>query len=113
MAIIPSGDIATRTFTAKLKIEHGPALLEGMEATVMLPTASAVDGLLVPRDAVINQFGSDVVFLAAEGVAKMVPVKIEGYQGMQVAVTGAGLETGQQVVIKGNERIRDGQPVRF
>jgi hypothetical protein len=36
-----------------------------------------------------------------------------GYQGMQVAVTGAGLEAGQQVVVKGNERIRDGQPVRF
>jgi hypothetical protein len=31
---------------------------------------------------------------------------------MQVSVTGAGIEAGQKVVIKGNERIRDGQPVR-
>ena len=84
-----------------------------MQATVMLPTATAINGLLVPRDAVINQFGRNVIFLAAEGTAKVVPVQIMGYQGMQVAVTGAGIEAGQKVVIKGNERIRDGQAIRF
>jgi RND family efflux transporter MFP subunit len=113
VTLVPKGDLATRTFTAKFKMAQDPALFEGMEATTILPTATAVDGLLVPRDAVINQFGRDVIFLAEEGMAKMIPVEVEGYQGMQAAVTGAGLEAGQQVVIKGNERIRDGQPVRF
>lgn len=113
MTLVPKGDLATRTFTAKFKLDHDPALFEGMEATAILPTAAAVEGLLVPRDAVINQFGRDVIFLAAEGTAKMIPVQVEGYQGLLVAVTGTGLEAGQQVVIKGNERIRDGQPVRF
>jgi hypothetical protein len=80
---------------------------------VRLPTATAIKGLLVPRDAVIKQFGRDVVFLAVEGIAQMVPVQVMGYQGMQVAVSGEGIEEGQMVVIKGNERIRDGQPVRF
>jgi len=113
ITLVPKGDLATRTFTAKFKMGHDPALFEGMEATVILPTAAEVDGLLVPRDAVINQSGRNVIFLAVEGVAKMISVQIEGYQGMQVAVTGAELEAGQQVVTKGNERIRDGQPVRF
>jgi RND family efflux transporter MFP subunit len=113
LTLIPKGDFATRTFTAKFRMKDNPKLIEGMQATVMLPTATTINGLLVPRDAVINQFGRDVIFLAAEGIAKMVPVEINGYQGMQVAVTGAGIEAGQKVVIKGNERIRDGQAVRF
>lgn len=113
LTLIPKGDTATRTFTAKFRIKSNPDLMEGMEATVMLPTAPAINGLLVPRDGVIKQFGSDVIFLAVNEMAKMVPVEILGYQGMQVAVSGEGLEAGQKVVTKGNERIRDGQPVRF
>jgi RND family efflux transporter MFP subunit len=113
LTIIPKGDIATRTFSAKFKVRNTLNLVEGMEARVQLPTAAAFDGLLVPRDAVINQFGRDVIFLAVEGTAKMIPVQIKGYQGMQVSIAGAGIEAGQEVVIKGNERIRDGQAIRF
>ena len=43
----------------------------------------------------------------------MVPVKIRGYQGMLIAVDGEGLAFGQQVVVKGNERIQDDQSIRF
>jgi len=111
--IIPKGDIATRTFTAKFSVEHKAGLIEGMQASVMLPTSKAIDGLLVPRDAVINQSGQNVLFLAVEGIAKAIPVQVLGYQGMQFAVSGTGLKVGQQVVIKGNERIRDGQPLLF
>ncbi|SHJ96258.1 RND family efflux transporter, MFP subunit [Malonomonas rubra DSM 5091] len=110
---IPQGDVATRTFTVKLKLKNAKGLIEGMEAQAQLPNGPRLQGLLVPRDAVIKQFGMDVVFLAVEGAAKMVPVQINGYQGMKVAVAGEGLEAGAQVVVKGNERIRDGQGIRF
>lgn len=110
---IPQGDVATRTFSVILRLKNNFKLIEGMEAHVMLPSGKKVEGLLVPRDAVIKQRGKDVLFLAVEGKAKMVPVQIRGYQGMQVAVAGEGLEAGQQVVVKGNERIRDGQAIRF
>lgn len=110
---IPQGDVATRTFTVKLKLKNANGLVEGMEAHAQLPNGQKLEGLLVPRDAVLKQFGQDVLFLAVEGVAKMLPVKIRGYQGMQVAVAAEGLAAGQQVVVKGNERIRDGQAIRF
>ncbi|NIQ12635.1 MAG: efflux RND transporter periplasmic adaptor subunit, partial [Gammaproteobacteria bacterium] len=90
LTLIPKGDFSTRTFTAKFRMKSNPKLIEGMQATVMLPTAAAINGLLVPRDAVIKQFGRDVIFLAVEGTAKMIPVQIMGYQGMQVAVSGEG-----------------------
>ena len=110
---IPQGDVATRTFTVKLKLHDAKGLIEGMEAHAKLPNGPKLEGLLVPRDAVIKQFGRDVIFLAVDGQAKMIPVEVKGYQGMQVAVAGQEIEAGAQVVIKGNERIRDGQGIRF
>jgi len=110
---IPQGDVATRTFRVKLRIDAADGLVEGMEARASLPNGPKLDGLLVPRDAVIKQFGKQLVFLAIDGKAKMVPVKVNGYQEMMVSVEGPGLTAGALVVTKGNERIRDGQAVRF
>lgn len=110
---IPRGDVATRTFTVKLKLENAPGLIGGMEAHAQLPNGPILEGLLIPRDAVLKQFGRDLIFLAVDGKAKMIPVQIRGYQGMRVAVEGQGIDVGAQVVVKGNERIRDGQAIRF
>lgn len=110
---VPQGDVATRTFAVKLRLKNDLGLIEGMEARALLPAGEKVDGLLVPRDAVIKQHGMDILFLAVEGKAKMVPVQIRGHRGMQVAVASDDLAAGQQVVVKGNERISDGQAIRF
>ena len=110
---IPQGDIATRTFTVKLALDQAKGLIGGMEAHVSLPNGPKLDSLLVPRDAVLKQFGKQIIFLAVEGKAKQVAVRVNGYQGMQVAIEAPELAAAQQVVIKGNERIRDGQAIRF
>lgn len=111
--IIPRGDIATRTFTVKLKLLEAAGLLAGMEASAQLPNGPTINGLLVPRDAVIKAFGNDVIYLAEGNTAKMMPVRINGYRGMQVAISAPGISAGAQVVVKGNERIHDGQAIRF
>ncbi len=110
---IPQGDLATRTFTVKLKLKSAKGLIQGMEARALLPNGPKIESLLVPRDAVVKQAGKDILFLVIEGQAKAIPVEIHGYQGMMIAVSGEGLTVEQQVVVKGNERIRDGQSVRF
>ncbi len=110
---IPQGDLATRSFTVKLKLENTEGLIEGMEARVQLPNGPKKESLLVPRDAVVKHAGKNVLFLAVEGQAKMVPVEIHGYQGLLIAVGGKGLMVNQTVVIRGNERIRDGQSIRL
>ena len=109
---IPKGDVATRTFSVKVRFKNTVGLIEGMEARAILPVGVAFEGILVSRDAVINKYGSDVVFAMVDGVAKMIPVSVLGYQGMSASVTGPGLESGMQIVVKGNERIRDSQPLR-
>lgn len=111
LAIIPSGDVATRTFTVKVRAEGAKGLYEGMGARVSLPVGPAFDGMLVNRDAVINKFGSDVVFVEEGGIARMIRVRVAGYDGAQAAITGEGLLAGMRAVVKGNERLMDAQPV--
>ncbi|MCP4694686.1 MAG: efflux RND transporter periplasmic adaptor subunit [Desulfobacterales bacterium] len=111
--VVPRGDIATRTFSIKLRLPNTAGLIEGMEARAHLPVAARTDGLLAPRDAVMNKYGKDVVFTVADSSAKMTPIKVKGYIGLMAGIEGPGLSPGMKIVIKGNERIRNGQPVRI
>lgn len=110
-AIIPRGNIETRTFPVKIRIENNTELIEGQEAHIKLPTAPKQECLIVPRDALITQFGHTVVFSVENDVAKMHPVKVVGYDGMKAGIQAMDLSPGMKVVIKGNERLRDSQPV--
>jgi RND family efflux transporter MFP subunit len=110
-AIVPRGDVATRTFPLKIRILNSASLKEGMEARVALPIAEKKQSLVVPRDAVITMFGRTVLFAVDESRAKMIPVKVIGYEETMAGVNAQGLKEGMKVVVKGNERLRDGQPV--
>ncbi|MBG0776820.1 MAG: efflux RND transporter periplasmic adaptor subunit [Desulfovibrionaceae bacterium] len=110
-AVIPQGDVATRTFPVKLRVRNTGFLAQGMEARARLPIAEAVSSVLVPRDAVISARGTLVVWTVAEGKAVAVPVEVLAYEGLQAAVTGQGLTEGASVVVKGNERLMPGQAV--
>ena len=109
--IVPRGDISTRTFPVKIRVKNDLSLIEGMEASVKLPTGEKRKALLVPRDAVITIFGKTVLFAVIDSKAVMIPVKVVGYEEMTAGVDADRLREGMKVVVKGNERLRDGQEV--
>jgi RND family efflux transporter MFP subunit len=111
LAIVPRGEISTRTFPVKIRVPNRFSLIEGMEARVGIPSGEKEKTLLVPRDALVTAMGQTVVFTVVDAKAKMVPVPVIRYVGKDVAVRANGLKAGMEVLIKGNERIRDGQPV--
>ena len=111
IAVVPRGDIATRTFPVKIRTLNTLALIEGMSARVVLPTAKPKKTLVVPRDAVIPVFGQTVVYAVKDSKAQMIPVSVIGYQDLIAGIEGQGLAEDMQVVVKGNERLRDGQRV--
>ncbi len=111
VAIVPAGDTSTRTFPVKIGIPNDSELIEGMEVRVTLPAGKRQKALTVPRDAVITAYGNTVVYAVNDSKAAMIPVKIIGYNGMTAGIQGQGLAEGMNVVIKGNERLRPGQPV--
>lgn len=110
-AIVPQGDIQTRTFPIKIRVNSNTSLIEGMEAKANLPIGEKKKALMVPRDALLSRFGNTIVFAVVESTAKMIPVNVVGYAGMQAGVESPLLKQGMKVVIKGNERLMDGQPV--
>ncbi|MBI5666118.1 MAG: efflux RND transporter periplasmic adaptor subunit [Nitrospirae bacterium] len=110
-ALVPKGDISTRTFPVRVRVKNSGTLIEGMEARVIMPVGEKDKTLIVPRDAVITAFGNTVVYAVIDSAAKMFPVKVAGYQGMTVGIKAEGLKEGMKVVVKGNERLRDGQAV--
>jgi RND family efflux transporter MFP subunit len=112
-ASIAKGDTKTRTFPVKFKAKvNNDFLYEGMEVKINLPRTKKQNALMVPRDAVIKRFGKNVIFLNADGIAKMLPVEILGYTLKNVAVSASGLLEGARVVVKGNERIFPKQSIK-
>ncbi|MBW2488677.1 MAG: efflux RND transporter periplasmic adaptor subunit [Deltaproteobacteria bacterium] len=111
LAVVPRGDVATRTFPVKIRTANTLALIEGMTAKVVLPVEKPRKSLLVPRDAVITVRGQTVIYAINDSKAQMIPVNVIGYQGLDAGIEGAGLADGMQVVVKGNERLRNGQMV--
>lgn len=112
-AIIPKGDISTRTFPVKLSFDEAPKpLYDGMEASLEIQSGASINAFIVPRDAIIKRFGQQVVFANAEGKAVMLPVQVVGYDAEGIAVSAQGLQEGMKVVTKGNERIFPNSPLQ-
>ncbi len=109
--IIPKGNISTRTFPVKIRVKNTMSLVEGMEAIVSLPVSHKEESLTVHRDAIITVYGKTVIYTVNDMKASSVPVKVNGYSGMTAGIFAEGLKEGMKVVVKGNERLRPGQPV--
>ena len=110
-AVLPEGDANTRTFPVRINIKNpNRKIKSGMEATVTFNLKNKKQALLVPKDAVVTVGNERLVYLVADGKTVPVNVSILGYYDGDVAIKGT-LKSGDQVVIRGNERLRPGQPV--
>jgi len=112
-SFVARGDVATRTFTTMFSLENPNGIVEGLEAHISLPKGGETNGLLVPRDAVVDKYGKTMVYRVLDGKAVEVPVRVGGYVGLQAVVTGEGLSPGQEIVVKGSKRVEDGLPLQF
>jgi len=79
--------------------------------TVRIPVDAPRDVLTVHKDAVLQQ-GGTAVYVVEEGEAVRKPVFLGDSAGSRFIVK-EGLEAGMLAVVRGNERLRPGQPVRF
>jgi len=116
-AIVPEADSQSRTFPVKIRVKNdigksGPLLKAGMLARVELPVGQAKKMLMAPKDAVVLNSNKRTVFVVDPDskVVSEVAVELGVSNGDLIEVSGA-LKAGQQVVIRGNERLRSGQSV--
>jgi RND family efflux transporter MFP subunit len=121
VAIInPQADSRSRTFPVKVRVENQfeaglPLLKAGMFARVTLPVGKPISRTLVPKDAVVLNGESAMLFVAAgppdKAVVKPVPVKLGPATGAWLAVTGE-VAPGDLIIVEGNERVRPGMEIR-
>ncbi len=119
--VIPQADTRSRTFPVKIRVtnqinDNEPLIKSGMMARVYLPTGNRQETLLVPKDAVVLGGPQKMVYAITPGEkdkpasVRPVPVQIGVADGTLLQVSGE-LNPGDQVVVRGNERLRPGQPV--
>lgn len=112
-AVLPQGDQNSRTFPVRINLPNPDLKIKsGMEATVTFNLPGLESALLVPKDAVVVEGNKRLIFSVTDGKAMPVYVKVIGYYDGNAAVKG-DLKPGDQVVIRGNERLRLGQTVRI
>ena len=84
----------------------------GSAVRVDLPAARQSAGLMVPRDAVIVRADGAHVFRVGKGdLAERIAVRVGNGDAKRVEVTGS-LAAGDRVVVRGGERLRQGQSVK-
>lgn len=113
VAILAEGFPESHTFPVIVEaLNPDGRIRSNMASRTRFKVRQPQSALLVHKDAIVNSVGGTVVYVANGEVVAMRPVKTGmAYQGL-VAVEG-DLQPGDLVVVRGNERLRDGQAVRI
>lgn len=110
-AIVPVGDIASRTIEVRIALPAGSGLV-GDAAKVFLPAARPHDVVAVPRDALVLREENTYVFkVDRHGQAQRIAVETGAEEGALVEIKGL-VSPGERVIVRGAERLEAGQKVR-
>lgn len=110
-ALVPVGDSVSRTMELRVSLENTD-LLVGSPVRVSLPTAVPKEVVAIPRDAVILRPNQQYVFVVTDGIAHRHDVELGYGEGALIEVIG-DISADATVVIRGGERLRDGQAVTW
>ena len=113
-ALVPVSDSSARTFLVRIRPEGSSGqFLPGTSASAVFELGDGRSrDMLLPRDALLRHpDGSYSVFVAREGIARRQLVEVGREARDNVVITG-GLATTDDVVVRGNEVLRDGQALR-
>ena len=81
-----------------------------MSAKVSFLLGETVEVKLVPKDSITDSNGAKMLFVVRDGAAVPVPV-ITGLEHENFVQVEGEIEVGEQVVVRGNERLKPMQPV--
>jgi RND family efflux transporter MFP subunit len=113
-AIVPEENPLTRTRPIRFSLPpaHREHVAANQSATIQLPIGGEREGDTVHKDAVTRRLDKYVVYMVEEGIAQLRTITIGDAVGNRLEVR-TGLEPGDLVVVRGNERLRPGQAVHI
>ncbi|WP_010480381.1 efflux RND transporter periplasmic adaptor subunit [Acaryochloris sp. CCMEE 5410] len=110
--IIPAADPRSRNFTVKVALKTTQDLLPGMfgrlqfRATTRQNT-TARQGLMIPKDALVRQFGVTGVFKVVDHQAQFNPITTGQFTSKSVEVY-SGLEKGDRIIVNPSPKLENG-----
>ncbi|NIT14224.1 MAG: efflux RND transporter periplasmic adaptor subunit, partial [Candidatus Dadabacteria bacterium] len=112
-AIVPQADRESRTFPVVIVLDNEEFLIKsGMVARASFLIGDEKPAILVPKDAIVEFNKNKMVYVVNNGSAQPVPVS-PGFAFKDLIQVSGQISKGQQVVIRGNERLRPNQPVKI
>ena len=114
-AVLPEENPLTRTRLVRFTPRFGETLkplAANQSVTVMVPIGAGRQVVSVHKDAVINRRGKQIVFVVEDDAAQIRALRLGQPVGGRFEVLD-GLTPGELVVVRGNERLRAGQKVRY
>jgi len=112
-AVIPEENQRTRTRRVRFTVDFGAGtglLATGQSATVRVPAGARRDIVSVHKDAVVQRGRDTIVFVVEDDVAVIRNIRTGQSTGNRFEVLD-GLSPGDQVVVRGNERLQPNQKV--
>jgi len=112
-AVVTDENPLTRTRPVRFVPDIGATnkpLAINQSVTVHIPVGQPRQVVSVHKDAIVNRQGQSLVYVVEEQSASMRPVVLGVAIGGRFEVL-QGLQPGDLVVVRGNERLRPGQPV--
>jgi RND family efflux transporter MFP subunit len=108
--IVPSADPASRTFTAKVRLNQ-KGLRSGMFGRGAISLETTVKGIVVPLKAIFERGALTYIWVVdKENIAHLRLVKV-GKQGADTVTILAGLTDGERVICSGVEKVSEGTRV--
>ena len=109
-AVVPVGDAISRQVEVRLEVGDSEWLV-GTAVQVSLPSDTPVTTVAVPRDALVERGSQRFIYkVNGDGTAEQVFANVRTIVGLWVGI-GSGIEAGDQVIVRGAERLSPGQAV--
>lgn len=110
--IIPSVDPTTRNFSVKVTLNNVSGVIPGMFGRLQLADRAAAalgerTALVIPKSAIVNQFGITGVFKAVDGQAIFQPITTGKTHDFEIEVF-SGLKAGDRLVLEPTADLKEG-----
>ncbi|MEN7547892.1 efflux RND transporter periplasmic adaptor subunit [Rapidithrix thailandica] len=103
-----------QTGTIKIRLVFPNAqrkLRAGISATVRVLNENSGEQIMIPYKAVTEQMSENFVFVEDNGVVKQTRIEL-GKRIHEKVIVKSGLQVGQNIVVEGIQKLRDGVPVQ-
>ncbi|MCP5081249.1 MAG: efflux RND transporter periplasmic adaptor subunit [Alphaproteobacteria bacterium] len=114
-ALLPTENPMTRTrpvrFTPNFEAPVA-GLADAQTVSVDIPLGANRKVLTVHKDAIIKRGDKSLVYIVADEVAEARTVRLGESTGVRIEIM-SGLQVGESVIIRGNERLRPGAQVKI